>query len=83
MSRLLCTNQSEVNCEVNRNNHAEENQTFYAEEEIARNAEIAKVLSEEPNSSSFNYGVILSLLGLPFITSSLKSGGLRPYHRKF
>ncbi len=72
---LLCTNHYEVNREVNRKNDAEENQKFYAEEEIAENAEIAQVISEEPKLSSFNNEGTPSLIGLPFVSSSLESGG--------
>lgn len=72
---LLCTNHYEVNREVNPNNIAEENQKFYAEEEIVQNAEIAQVISEEPKSLSFNNEGTPSLIGLPFISSSLESGG--------
>jgi hypothetical protein len=75
VSGLLCTNQSEVNCEVNRKNNAEENQKFYAEEDNDQNTDIAKVLSEETISSPFNSGGTISLNHSSIITSSLQSGG--------
>ena len=74
-SGLLCTNHCEVSREVNRNNNTEENQKFYAEQEIAQNAEIAQVISEEPQTSSFTSEETPSLIRLPFISSSLESGG--------
>mmetsp|Transcript_42082 Transcript_42082/g.87939 ORF Transcript_42082/g.87939 Transcript_42082/m.87939 type:complete len:349 (-) Transcript_42082:218-1264(-) len=72
---LLCTNHGEVTREVNRKINAEENQKFYAEEEIAQDAKIAQVISEDQKSSSLNYEGTPSLIGLPFISSSLESGG--------
>ena len=53
----------------------EENQKSKAEEDKIKNADIARVLSEKPNSSPFNYGGTTYLVGLSLISSSLESGG--------
>jgi hypothetical protein len=60
---------------LNSTKYAEQNQKFYAEEDNDQNTYIAQVLSEETISPPSNCGGTTSLIPLPFISSSLESGG--------
>jgi hypothetical protein len=55
--------------------NAQEDQKFYAAEDNDQNTEIAQVLFEDQITMPFNCGETTSLITLPFISSSLESGG--------